>query len=223
MSKGIDKDRFVSVSQKGFERFREERERESRQREEERQQETEQKAPPKPTFKAKPAERVTVDLAAEYVEIDKDLDGQIGLYEWVQAQRGSVQDFYALDVNYDGFVTPKEIVNFKKNPTTVAASGSPESAPTTGSRPSSGSVRSPTPTRTTTVAAKPAEPKQERSRQAEYYFKLMDRNKDERITEDEWGRSRRLKPRLEQAGVDLSSPMDIDQFNDIYVKYVARS
>jgi hypothetical protein len=46
-------------------------------------------------------------LAAQYVPLDQDGDGQIGLYEW---PREKLAEFQKLDSNKDGFLTPEELV-----------------------------------------------------------------------------------------------------------------
>ena len=59
----------------------------------------------------KPAEkpRVTLDLPEGFRERDSDEDGQIGLYEWREWDRASVDEFLLLDRNGDGFLTPREL------------------------------------------------------------------------------------------------------------------
>jgi len=53
------------------------------------------------------------DLPTWYVELDKDKDGQIGLYEWKAAGK-DLKEFMAMDANGDGFVTVEEIFRFQK-------------------------------------------------------------------------------------------------------------
>jgi hypothetical protein len=53
------------------------------------------------------------DLPAWYAELDKDKDGQIGLYEWRAAGK-DVKDFVAMDANGDGFITVEEYYRFQK-------------------------------------------------------------------------------------------------------------
>lgn len=50
--------------------------------------------------------RVTLDLPTAYVALDTDEDGQIGYYEWPRRERF---EFFFLDVNEDGFLTPREL------------------------------------------------------------------------------------------------------------------
>lgn len=51
-------------------------------------------------------ERVTRNLPADYSVLDTDGDGQIGYYEWPRSERN---EFFRLDRNEDGFVTPREL------------------------------------------------------------------------------------------------------------------
>jgi Ca2+-binding EF-hand superfamily protein len=53
------------------------------------------------------------DLPKWYEELDKDKDGQVGLYEWKAAGR-EVAEFLAMDANADGFVTVEEIYRYQK-------------------------------------------------------------------------------------------------------------
>ena len=51
-------------------------------------------------------QRVTLDLPDAYVLLDLDEDGQIGYYEWPRRERF---EFFLLDLNEDGFLTPREL------------------------------------------------------------------------------------------------------------------
>jgi len=53
------------------------------------------------------------DLPKWYEELDKDMDGQVGLYEWKSSGR-EVAEFLAMDANGDGFVTVEEIYRYQK-------------------------------------------------------------------------------------------------------------
>ena len=78
------------------------------------------------------------ELPAWFSQIDKDGDGQIGLYEWKngwQASGRSFDDFFKMDRNGDGFLTVEEVLRFeadqKKGPGgngTMTAANAPGSA-----------------------------------------------------------------------------------------------
>jgi|GEM_PF-3389128 len=69
---------------------------------------------PPPVFKPRERERMTVDLPKDYVEVDSDLDGQIGLYEWIVVRRDELELFDAIDRDADGLLTPREVAAWKK-------------------------------------------------------------------------------------------------------------
>jgi hypothetical protein len=63
--------------------------------------------PPAPSTNATvPPVRVTAELPSQYRSLDKDKDGQIGVYEW---PRDDLDTFQKLDRNRDGFLTPVEL------------------------------------------------------------------------------------------------------------------
>ncbi len=66
----------------------------------------------------------TSPLPAEYQSLDKDGDGQIGLYEWARSQYA---EFKKLDKNHDGFLTPKELAG--KSGTTAGAATAAKNEP----------------------------------------------------------------------------------------------
>jgi hypothetical protein len=65
----------------------------------------------KPSRHHKVRERINVDLPEKYVPLDTDKDNQLGLYEWPRATR---LEFFSLDRNEDGFVTPRELLLVEK-------------------------------------------------------------------------------------------------------------
>lgn len=81
-------------------------------------------APP-PPFRPRERERMTVDLPPTYSDVDTDLDGQIGLYEWIVARRTDLELFDRIDRNSDGLLTPKELAAWDE--LTKVAEGTPES------------------------------------------------------------------------------------------------
>jgi len=48
-----------------------------------------------------------------FEQLDKDKDGQVGLYEWKSAGK-DVDEFLKMDVNRDGFLTVEEVLRFYK-------------------------------------------------------------------------------------------------------------
>ena len=61
-------------------------------------------------------------LPPKYSELDIDYDGQIGLYEWITARRESLSQFDEMDMNFDGILTPSELLVYDE----VMASGEPK-------------------------------------------------------------------------------------------------
>jgi hypothetical protein len=183
--------------------------------------------PAQPTRIFLKQERVTVDLPATFVEGDKDGDGQLSFAEWRQWRPTQLADFLRMDADGDGFLTPKEIkFGLAASP---ASSAAPAVAATTGSLRSSSSTPTSTPASaatgpnaaTTPVTVTPLTDEEKNSvegRQATNYVSQLDRNKNGQIDPEEWSISRRIKPQFEQAGVNLSQPMPVDQFIALYVK-----
>src|SRR5262249_39674756 len=52
-------------------------------------------------------------VAPWFEELDKDKDGQVGLYEWKAAGK-STKEFLTMDKNADGFLTVEEVLRFHK-------------------------------------------------------------------------------------------------------------
>lgn len=75
----------------------------------------------------------------------------------------------------------------------------------------------------TTTVATPSEsaPEDRRVSSARLIFTQLDADKDNKISADEWGRSRTIKPRFESAGIDISQPMAQEQFVEAYLKAFA--
>jgi hypothetical protein len=69
-------------------------------------------------------------LPAWFAELDKDKDGQIGLYEWLGAKK-PLSEFKAMDRNQDGFLTPDEVLFFINGGVEPAAASAESGSPNT--------------------------------------------------------------------------------------------
>ncbi|HLQ45752.1 MAG TPA: hypothetical protein VK137_13530, partial [Planctomycetaceae bacterium] len=141
----------------------------------------------------KPKPRVTKDLPDEYRDRDKNGDGQIGLYEW---DRKAFAQFYELDRNGDGLLTPDELLppksksdkdkNGKKDGSgSKVAVDSKPAASKTDAAPSSDSGQSAATTKLSANQAASTE-----TSAGARAFQFLDTNKDGQVTQDEWNRSR---------------------------------
>lgn len=181
---------------------------------------------------AKPV-RITVDLNKDFVQHDSDQDGQIGLYEWRKNNPAKLADFFTMDLNGDGFLTPKEIQ--------LSQAGTPQrsapsfmyalnSGPTGASQPvaqstaeSTKDATRPEPKAQSTSTPQSAETKTAAPSsdplvsQANYFFKLLDRDKNSSISAEEWKKSRSMRRMFEEAEIDLTGTMSQDQFVQHYV------
>lgn len=183
------------------------------------------------TPKKKPREPVTLDIPGSFLDGDLDGDRQIGLYEWRKWKNTNVMtEFFALDSNQDGFLTPRELVLAEKTgidqilaearasappaPTRAAGSSSTETASTASSESTSSTSSS---SGSSAAAAPTSQNTSLVESQAKRYHSLLDKNKNGVIDPDEWDRSKRLKPKFEAAGAEMNAPMDLDTFVKHYV------
>ena len=173
---------------------------------------------------AKPKERVTKDLPADYREKDKNGDGQIGLYEW---DRKAFAQFYALDRNGDGLLTPDELIAATKKTSSSDKSSSKSNTPTSIEAPS-GDTKSSVSTSDTT---KPSDSSSMKSASATATtesspgvksFVGLDSNRDGKLSEEEWRRSRTARAKFEKAKIELKFPVDQAQFVELYNKVEAQ-
>ena len=153
--------------------------------------------------------RTTVDLPANYLGIDTNKDRQISLFEW---ERSRFNEFYQLDVNNDGILTPRELGGAtavaSSSPTT--SQGSDTAAPTNFSvvvGPSQPSERS-----GGTLKPVAYDESSSEGRWATYVFSSLDRDKDGKLTEDEWNKSERTRKSFEKYNVVPKFPTDKKEF-----------
>ncbi|NOX53214.1 MAG: hypothetical protein GXP27_01995 [Planctomycetes bacterium] len=160
--------------------------------------------------------RITIDLPESYRDRDKDHDGQIGLYEW---DRKAYAEFFRLDRNGDGFLTPRELLAASSSSGAVsgtAGSGAPPIVTTPRLPSGSSTVRN-----SAAVSASQAptvDVSSRDERMARFVFRALDRNRDGTITEEEWQRSRRTREMFQRAGLSLQFPVSPDAFIPAYVQ-----
>ncbi len=216
-------------------RWRDQDDRSSSERDDRRRDDRSSTRPRTPApVTAAPAARVTIDLQAEFAEGDTDDDGQIGMYEWTQwKSRAELAAFLGMDRNHDGFLTPRELTRAAEAqpvdlasvlPISPTAIGTPATQADT-SAPSSVAAQpqpeSPPPAVNVSTFLATADPGE--IQKAERYFSLLDRDRDGSISELEWAGSKRLKPKFEEAGANLTQPMSSEEFAAYYVRIFARA
>ncbi|QDT93513.1 hypothetical protein [Gimesia algae] len=181
---------------------------------------------------AKPV-RTTVDLNQDFVPHDMDQDGQIGLYEWRKNIPTKLGDFFTMDLNGDGFLTPKEIKLAKEGKTQRSAasfmfalnsgqtSANPLAASGSSATPGTADAsKQPTPEKTSqSESAQVSVPSTDPLvAQAGYFFKLVDRDKDGSVSPAEWKKSRSMRKLFEEANIDLTVSMPQEQFVKHYLE-----
>jgi hypothetical protein len=157
--------------------------------------------PQKP--KPKPKPRITVDLPEQYASQDLDNDGQLGLYEW---KLSAIAQFRSLDANSDGFLTPRELL-------VATPADSSTAAVSTDSATASASPASTTVSVSTTTAAQPTTAAASKKsagaiRIAKFTFRALDKDKDGKITAEEWSKSSRTRAQFAKSKVTLKLPVD---------------
>jgi len=228
---GMSVDDFSNKVRSSFERAREERDRGDdgdRRRGEDGRGRTGNINQVNGSFRASEKKRVTLDLPPSYKEFDTDLDGQLGLYEWIVAKRQSLQQFDEIDADRDSLLTPLElkfyedvleagkprVVSYKQDRLLIVGPGGKK----TGTGESSKGVD-----KKDWKGGKKLD-KKEREKQLQTsrgYFTKMDKNGDGRVDVDELDK-KRLVPWFEKAGIEVKG-MSEEEFGEAFVTAIERT
>lgn len=152
--------------------------------------------------------RISALLPDSYKALDTDFDGQIALYEWRQAKRGTISQFTAHDLNGDGFLIAKELTQA----TTAVAAATTKTAPAAATPVAVAAVVAPA------APLAPVAVSVEAATKAARAFELLDADKSGTVMGKEWAKSTRLKPQFEKGGINLALPLDKDQFTQAFVR-----
>lgn len=176
---------------------------------------------PSTPFRQRKKERMTIDLPDKYTELDTDLDGQVGMHEWIVARRSDIDTFDEIDLDGDGLLIPRELKMFDEVKTTeerqkafLAKYERPRVVIVSGSG-------------STTIGAggngKSLLSNEDRQKQTDWAtkqaFPYLDADKNGKVSVEEMNRSRRVKPMFERAGIKITD-MDAAEFGRNYIKAV---
>ena len=162
-------------------------------------------------------ERMTIDLPAEYADLDTDLDGQIGLYEWFEFRRNQLELFEEIDVDLDTILTPRELTAHKElvaSAKGIAAALTEKykrprltivgaSQITTAGRSSSSNITE--------------EQKKRIAETSNRIFSAIDRDQDGRLSAEEIKSNPRIAPMFDRAGLTVTS-MSREEFSGVFAK-----
>ncbi len=158
--------------------------------------------------------------AGEFALLDKNHDGFVTPQEIAWA--GEVANEVLTAKSEAKPAASEETSAQQSQATSPAESSSPPSETTAKPSESAGSTSSATQVAPAAVQRTPPDAQKLASieideensdvRRFRNYFSILDRDRDGSLSPQEWDRSRKIRKRLEEAGIDLSKPMDGDTF-----------
>lgn len=138
------------------------------------------------------------DLPERYRSLDKNSDRQLGLYEW---DRANLAEFRKFDLNDDGFLTPPELT------LALAQAAKPVAGISADALSIGVGLLSP-----------PDGEDDALREEALATFGRMDNNADGSLDADEWSRSLKVRPMIEEAGIKVKFPIREAQFIASFVE-----
>jgi hypothetical protein len=180
-------------------------------------------------YKMKPKQPITLTLPPAYSDIDTDLDGQIGLHEWMLTRRADIEKFDAMDLDHDGFLIPEELQAADSAAAGTAAVASTErkrltivNATPTKAKAGESPTQQPNadPNAAQTNPSRGGWGSGDPIQMASMSFQRLDSNSDGFIDSAEWQQSRRTRGMFEQAGIRLDR-MSLADFTAHYTRLTA--
>ncbi len=154
-------------------------------------------------------------LPDQYRSRDVDKDGQIGMYEW---PRSDYATFRKLDLNHDGFLTPQELTPTSSGKLAAPVVSVTQYPPDAAASDTTASKPSPAPE---SAAASTAPASGERS-EADRFFELLDKDKNDKVTEEEFKKSFSMPKKFADAGISLVFPVTREEFARQYPQSAAK-
>lgn len=176
-------------------------------------------------FRPKAKDPVTIPLPPKYSVDDLNSDGQIGYYEWIVSKRDQVEEFDRIDYDLDGLLTPRELKEYDEQADESSAKLTgykPFGLKIVGAAPSSGGDRRGGDGRGGERGEQRVYSREEVASYAQRIIPYIDRDRDGRISEEEFQNTRRTKDMFDKAGVKFTS-MSTEDFTKAYTKAYERS
>ena len=156
---------------------------------------------------------MTVDMPESFQSQDTDNDGQIGLYEW---KLTALASFRKMDSNGDGFLTPRELQVGSGEESEASGEGGENEESDSDSKDDASKSKTADKSKSSSSGAKDDAKKKAgamSARIAALVFRGMDKDKDDKLSAEEWKNARqRTKDAFKKHGLELTPPVDKAKF-----------